>query len=204
MDVESGQTGRLGAGNVAGGIVAGHDGAGGVQMVLLQQQIEKAEVGLFAAAGRGEIDRVKDLVQAQGPHLIGGKDGLCVGEQIEPGAFPAKHLEHFQGAVVQAEIFGGHGPEELSRMDGKGQVGVGALLGKEGQKNFLDLNLGEGLVAVPAQPAAPGCPLLGQTAVGLLQFFGGIDRSVIAVKPGQSRPGGGVVLIGVNVHQGSV
>ena len=85
---------RFGPGDVAQAVVAHHDAVGGVQMVLLLQQVKKATVGLFAVPVGGEVHRLERMVQAQSLHLVGGEDPLGVGEQVEMTAFGPQHLQH--------------------------------------------------------------------------------------------------------------
>src|SRR5699024_7455833 len=49
-----------------------------------------------------------------------------------------------------------------------------------------------------------GCLAVHLGLIGRLQPGGSIARAVVAVKPGQRLPGGGAVLVGVDVHQGAV
>ena len=119
-------------------------------------------------------------------------------------AFGPQHLQHLQGAVVQAEVSCGHSPEKLARMDRQSRIGLGTPGLKKRLEHFFQPDLGMGLVAVLTQggPArrTGGYLLL----VGRAQRVGCIARAVIAVKPGQSGPGGGVLLVGVDIHKGAV
>ena len=204
VDVEHVQAGVPGPGGVADGVVAHHDAAGGVQALLVQQQAEKAPVRLFAAAVRREVDRVEGVRKAQRPHLVGGEDGLRVAQKIEPAAFGPQHGQHLGHPVVKAEIAGGHGAEKLPGMDGQGLVRWGAFGLEQRLEHARQLDLGVGLVAVAAQAlAARRLPAhLGQ--VGRAQLVGGVAGPVVAVKAGQRRPGGGLVLVGMDIDKRAV
>ena len=203
-DVAGGEAGGFGPGDVAGAVVAHHDAAGGVEPLFRKQDVEKAPVGLFAAVVGGEVHPVECAGQAQRPHLIGGEDGLRVAEQEQPPAPAAEGAQHLEGAVVQPQPVGGHGPEELSRMEGEGFVGIRPAAAEQLEKDPAQLDLGVGFVAVLPQGGQAGFPRFDQPVVGRAQLLRGIPRPVIAVEPGQGGPGGGSVLVGVDVHQGAV
>ena len=89
-------------------------------------------------------------------------------------------------------------------MDGQGPVRRDPFGLEQGLEHSRQLDLWVGLVAVPAQALFAGRLPVHLGLVGRLQPGGGVARAVVAVKPGQRLPGGGAVLVGVDVHQGAV